>query len=172
LFMFPAEAQQYSHIPAAKSSVVRRLYSFGEHAGDCVLVLLEACKNILGLFVAAVAALCVCRFVELDRCAAAAEAGYAVGLFKVLGADSMAKNDLLVGLPYAATTPATAPPAAAAAAAAAATASHAAVQSAAEGSGSATASRGDAVLAGLLACSKQLVDRGLLFTAAMLGAQP
>ncbi|WIA32814.1 hypothetical protein OEZ86_005996 [Tetradesmus obliquus] len=35
------------------------------------------------------------RFVELDRCAAAAEAGYAVGLFKVLGADSMAKNDLL-----------------------------------------------------------------------------
>jgi hypothetical protein len=40
-----------------------------------------------------------CRFVELDRCAAAAEAGYAVGLFKVLCADSMAKNDLLVGLP-------------------------------------------------------------------------
>lgn len=39
------------------------------------------------------------RFVELDRCAAAAEAGYAVGLFKVLQADSMAKNDLLVGLP-------------------------------------------------------------------------
>lgn len=41
----------------------------------------------------------VCRFVELDRCIAAAEAGYAVGLFKVLQADSMAKNDLLVGLP-------------------------------------------------------------------------
>jgi hypothetical protein len=41
----------------------------------------------------------MCRFVELDRCAAAAEAGYAVGLFKVLQADSMAKNDLLVGLP-------------------------------------------------------------------------
>jgi hypothetical protein len=40
-----------------------------------------------------------CRFVELDRCAAAAESGYAVGLFKVLSADSMAKNDLLVGLP-------------------------------------------------------------------------
>lgn len=40
-----------------------------------------------------------CRFVELDRCAAAAEAGYAVGLYKVLGADTMAKNDLLVGLP-------------------------------------------------------------------------
>lgn len=39
------------------------------------------------------------RFVELDRCAAAAEAGYAVGLFKVLQADTMAKNDLLVGLP-------------------------------------------------------------------------
>ena len=36
---------------------------------------------------------------ELDRCAAAAEAGYAVGLFKVLQAASMAKNDLLVGLP-------------------------------------------------------------------------
>lgn len=42
---------------------------------------------------------CNRRFVELDRCAAAAEAGYAVGLFKVLQADSMAKNDLLVGLP-------------------------------------------------------------------------
>lgn len=41
----------------------------------------------------------ICRFVELDRCAAAAEAGYAVGLFKVLQADTMAKNDLLVGLP-------------------------------------------------------------------------
>lgn len=41
----------------------------------------------------------MCRFVELDRCAAAAEAGYAVGLFKVLQADTMAKNDLLVGLP-------------------------------------------------------------------------
>jgi hypothetical protein len=39
-----------------------------------------------------------CRFVELDRCAAAAEAGYAVGLFKVLAAETMAKNDLLVGV--------------------------------------------------------------------------
>lgn len=53
----------------------------------------------------------LCRFVELDRCVAAAEAGYAVGLFKVLQADTMAKNDLLVGLP-------TAPAAAATAAAA------------------------------------------------------
>jgi hypothetical protein len=44
----------------------------------------------------------LCRFVELDRCVAAAEAGYAVGLFKVLQADTMAKNDLLVGLPTAA----------------------------------------------------------------------
>lgn len=43
----------------------------------------------------------LCRFVELDRCAAAAEAGYAVGLFKVLGAETMAKNDLLVGIPAA-----------------------------------------------------------------------
>ncbi|KAF8067179.1 hypothetical protein HT031_002226 [Scenedesmus sp. PABB004] len=39
------------------------------------------------------------RFVELDRCAAAAEAGFAVGLFKVIGAEAMAKNDLLVGVP-------------------------------------------------------------------------
>eukprot|EP00775_Hariotina_reticulata_P004667 gene4667-4920_t len=46
---------------------------------------------------AIVADLCK-RFVELDRCAAAAEAGYAVGLFKVLSAETMAKNDLLVGL--------------------------------------------------------------------------
>lgn len=45
--------------------------------------------------------MCLRRFVELDRCAAAAEHGYAVGLFKVLGAESMAKNDLLVGLPAA-----------------------------------------------------------------------
>lgn len=44
----------------------------------------------------------LCRFVELDRCVAAAEAGYAVGLFKVLQAVTMAKNDLLVGLPTAA----------------------------------------------------------------------
>ena len=41
----------------------------------------------------------MCRFVELDRCAAAAEAGYAVGLFKVLQHHTMAKNDLLVGFP-------------------------------------------------------------------------
>jgi hypothetical protein len=96
----------------------------------------------------------LCRFVELDRCAAAAEAGYAVGLFKVLGADSMAKNDLLVGLPYA--------PAAAAAAAAAATA---------DSSSRTTSSLGDAVAAGFHACSQQLVDRGLLFTAAMLATR-
>jgi hypothetical protein len=93
----------------------------------------------------------LCRFVELDRCAAAAEAGYAVGLFKVLGADSMAKNDLLVGLPSA--------PAAAAAAAAALA-----------GSGSTTASCGDAVRAGFISCSQQLVERRVLFTAATLGA--
>jgi hypothetical protein len=101
---------------------------------------------------AAAAHVVLCRFVELDRCAAAAEAGYAVGLFKVLGADSMAKNDLLVGLPYA---PAAAPAAAAVAGS----------------SGSTSLSCGDAVRAGFRACSKQLVDRGLLFTAAMLGAR-
>jgi hypothetical protein len=85
----------------------------------------------------------------------------------VLAADSMAKilakNDLLVGLLNATTTPATA-------AAAAAAASVAEGEAAAEGSGSATASRGDAVHAGFLSCSQQLVDGGLLFTAAMLGA--
>ncbi len=49
---------------------------------------------------AAASALCK-RFVELDRCQAAAEEGYAVGLFKVLGAQEMAKNDLRVGVPCA-----------------------------------------------------------------------
>lgn len=38
------------------------------------------------------------RCVEADRCAAAAEVGYAIGLFKVYDAHSMAKNDLLVGV--------------------------------------------------------------------------
>lgn len=48
---------------------------------------------------AAVAELCK-RCVELDRCAAAAEVGgYTVGLFKVLAADTMTKNDVIVGLP-------------------------------------------------------------------------
>lgn len=37
--------------------------------------------------------------VEADRCQAAREGGYAAGLFKVLGWQDMAKNDLLVGLP-------------------------------------------------------------------------
>jgi hypothetical protein len=95
----------------------------------------------------------VCSFVELDRCAAAAEAGYAVGLFKVLGADSMAKNDLLVGLPQQA-------------AAAAASASELA---AAAGSSTSSVECSDAVAAGFYACSKQLVGQGLLFTAAVLG---
>ncbi|KAF6255366.1 hypothetical protein COO60DRAFT_215250 [Scenedesmus sp. NREL 46B-D3] len=116
---------------------------------------------------AAVADTCK-RFVELDRCAAAAEAGYAVGLFKVLGADSMAKNDLLLGLPLAAGSAA----AVAAAAAAAVTANNgaAAIETAtAVGGGSTSSGRGDAVGAGFRACSRQLVDQGLLFTAAMLG---
>jgi hypothetical protein len=63
------------------------------------------------ILVAGLSLVLLCRFVELDRCVAAAEAGYAVGLFKVLQANTMAKNDLLVGLP-------TAPAAAATAAAA------------------------------------------------------
>jgi hypothetical protein len=37
--------------------------------------------------------------IELDRNAAAEEAGYVTGLFKVLGAAEMAKNDLIVGVP-------------------------------------------------------------------------
>jgi len=39
------------------------------------------------------------RCVEVDRCEAAREQGFAVGLFKVKGAEEMAKSDLLVGVP-------------------------------------------------------------------------
>lgn len=45
--------------------------------------------------VAAAAKTCI----ELDRNAAAQEAGYITGLFKVLGAEVMAKNDLIIGIP-------------------------------------------------------------------------
>ena len=37
--------------------------------------------------------------VELDRCHAAMEAGYCTALVQVLGAEDMAKNDLLIGVP-------------------------------------------------------------------------
>ncbi len=47
---------------------------------------------------ATAAALCK-RVVEMDRNAAAAEEGYATGLFKVLHWRRMAKGDLLVGVP-------------------------------------------------------------------------
>jgi hypothetical protein len=42
---------------------------------------------------------CAKWVVELDRCHAAMEAGYHAGLFQVLGAEQMAKNDLLLGVP-------------------------------------------------------------------------
>jgi len=88
-----------------------------------------------------------CRFVELDRCAAAAEAGYAVGLFKVLQADTMAKNDLLVGMP---------------------------LTSYGEGQPrSRTAEHCDACIGGrvqkcLRECGKALADRGILYTSSTL----
>lgn len=90
-----------------------------------------------------------CRFVELDRCAAAAEAGYAVGLFKVLQADTMAKNDLLVGMPLHMT---------------------------ACGEGqrqSRTAEHSDACTGGrvqqcLRECGQALVDKGILYTSSTL----
>lgn len=37
--------------------------------------------------------------IELDRNAAAEEEGYACGLFRVLGAEEMAKGDIIVGVP-------------------------------------------------------------------------
>ena len=100
------------------------------------------------LYHAVLLLLLLCRFVELDRCAAAAEAGYAVGLFKVLGAETMAKNDLLVGVP----------------AASAVTENTLAVTgttAAADAAGNGRCS--------FASCSADFIQRGLLFTARCLG---
>lgn len=97
-----------------------------------------------------------CRFVELDRCAAAAEAGgYAVGLFKVLQAHTMAKNDLLIGLP--ATLGAVATPAGA-------DVLHAASGQQPEAGSPSGLCRAAAVDRCLQSCGDALASRGVLYT--------
>jgi hypothetical protein len=104
-----AKVADVAHAPAELPKLAEALQQRASVSDTCKRCALAhqrwphslACSGCLSR--CAPAGLSACRFVELDRCAAAAEAGYAVGLFKVLQAASMAKNDLLVGLPLHAT---------------------------------------------------------------------